>query len=47
MMSISSTIMKIIIILMFFYFPFPLFQIFIWFLVRDGFLIFCIVGLWF
>jgi hypothetical protein len=37
MMSISSTIMKIIIILMFFYFPFPLFQIFIWFLVRDGF----------
>ena len=36
-MSISSTIMKIIIFLMFFYFPFPLFQIFIWFLVRDGF----------
>jgi len=36
-MSISSTIMKIIIVLMFFYFPFPLFQIFIWFLVRDGF----------
>ncbi len=30
-MSISSTIMKIIIILMFFYFPFPLFKIFIWF----------------
>ncbi len=37
MMSISSTIMKIIIVLMFFYFPFPLFQIFILFLVRDGF----------
>jgi hypothetical protein len=36
-MSISSTIMKIIITLMFFYFPFPLFQIFIWFLVRNGF----------
>ena len=37
MMSISSTIMKIIIFLMFFNFPFPLFQIFILFLVRDGF----------
>jgi hypothetical protein len=36
-MSISSTIMKIIIFLMFFYFPFPLFQIFISFLVRNGF----------
>ena len=36
-MSISSTIMKIIIFLMFFYFPFPLFQIFILFLVRGGF----------
>jgi hypothetical protein len=36
-MSISSTIMKIIIFLMFFYFPFPLFQIFILFLVRNGF----------
>jgi hypothetical protein len=35
--SISLTIMKIIIFLMFFYFPFPLFQIFIWFLVRNGF----------
>jgi hypothetical protein len=37
MMSISSTIMKIIIFLMFLYFPFPLFQIFIWFLVSNGF----------
>jgi hypothetical protein len=37
MMSISSTIMKIIIILTFFGFPFPLFYVFIWFLVRDGF----------
>ncbi len=37
MMSIGSTIMKIIIFLMFFYFPFPLFQIFILFLVRNGF----------
>jgi len=36
-MSISSTIMKIIIFLMFFYFPFPLFQIFILFLVSNGF----------
>jgi len=36
MMSISSTIMKIIIFLMFFNFPFPLFQIFILFLVKDG-----------
>jgi hypothetical protein len=37
MMSISSMIMKIIIILMFFYFPFPLFQILIWLLVKNGF----------
>jgi hypothetical protein len=37
MVSISSTIMKIIIILVFFYFPFPLFYVFILFLVRDGF----------
>jgi hypothetical protein len=36
MRSISLTIMKII-ILMFLYFPFPLFQIFISFLVRNGF----------
>ncbi len=36
-MSISSTIMKIIIILMFFNFPFPLFHVFVLFLVRNGF----------
>jgi hypothetical protein len=36
-MSIGSTIMKIIIILMFFNFPFPLFHVFVLFLVRNGF----------
>jgi hypothetical protein len=36
-MSISSTIMKIIIILMFFNFPFPLFHVLILFLARNGF----------
>ncbi len=47
-MSISSTIVKaILLFVVVFYFPHSLFYVFILFLVRNGFLLFRMVGLWF
>jgi hypothetical protein len=47
-MSISSTIVKtILLFVVIFYFPHSLLYVFNLFLVRERFLIFCMVGLWF